>query len=416
MTIRETGSLAMTSPSIDVPWIVSVDDHVIEPPGVWTSRLPARYRDAGPHVERLPAGGLELAGARYLERPGTDGPLVDYWVYEDLYFSLKRAVTAVGRPRSEVTMTATTYDDVRPGCYDSKERLADMNVNWTQASLSFPNFPRFCGQTFLEAKDREVARLCVDAYNDWMVEEWCAGSDGRLVPLCIVPLWDPQLAADEVRRNAARGVRAVCFSEIPAYLGLPSIHSGDWDPFFAACQETGTVVCLHIGSGTKMPSTSADAPLSVAITIGYGNCMNSLADWLFSGKLAQFPGLRLLYAESQIGWIPYLLERADDVWQQHHSWVATGGEIDELPSTYYYRQVYACFFRDYHGVESLKSVGTGNVMFEVDYPHSDSTWPDSRAVAADIMAGLPAEVVHKLVRGNAIRVFGLDDLPDSPET
>jgi predicted TIM-barrel fold metal-dependent hydrolase len=397
----------------DVPWIVSVDDHVIEPPHLWTSRLPARFADAAPHVERLPAGTLQLAGAKYIEQPGTDGELVDYWVYEGRYASLKRAVTAVGRPRHEVTMTATTYDDVRPGCFEPKARIADMDVNWTQASLSFPNFPRFCGQTFLEAEDHDLALLCVRAYNDWMVEEWCGDSGGRLVPLCIVPLWDPQLAADEVRRNAARGVRAVCFSEIPAYLGLPSIHTGDWDPFFAACAETGTVLCLHIGSGTKMPSTSADAPLGVTITIGYGNCMNSLADWLFSGKLEQYPGLQVLYAESQIGWIPYLLERADDVWKQHGSWVATGGEISEAPSTYYYRQVYACFFRDYHGVASLDACGVDNVMFEVDYPHSDSTWPDSRAVAADTMRELPVDVVHKLVRGNAIRVFGLD-LSDAP--
>ena len=183
-----------------------------------------------------------LSGARYVERPGTDGPLVDYWVYEDLYQSLKRAVTAAGRPRDEMTMTATTYEDVRPGCYDPVARLRDMDTNWTQASLSFPNFPRFCGQTFLEASDRDLALLCVRAYNDWMVEEWCGASDGRLVPLCIVPLWDPQLAAAEVERNAARGVRAVCFSEIPAYLGLPSIHSGEWDPFFAACEATGTVL------------------------------------------------------------------------------------------------------------------------------------------------------------------------------
>jgi hypothetical protein len=163
-----------------------------------------------------------------------------------------------------------------------------------------------------------------------------------------------------------------------------------------------------------MPSTSTDAPLGVPVTIGFGNCMNSLADWLFSGKLAQFPDLRLSYAESQIGWIPYLLERADDVWKQHHAWVSTGGEISEPPSTYYYRQVYGCFFRDVHGVASLDACGVDNVMFEVDYPHSDSTWPDSRAVAAEVMAGLEPEVVHKLVRGNAIRCFGLDSLPDAP--
>jgi predicted TIM-barrel fold metal-dependent hydrolase len=410
-----TSEQPAASAAADIPWIISVDDHVIEPKALWTSRLSARHRESGPRVERLPAGELALAGARYVERPGTDGPLVDYWVYEDFYLSLKRAVAASGRPRDQMTMTSTTYDDIRPGCYDPIARVDDMNVNWTQASVCFPNFPRFCGQTFLEARDRELALLCVRAYNDWMVEEWCGASGGRLVPLCLVPLWDPNLAAAEVERNAARGVRAVAFSEIPAYLGLASIHTGEWDPFFAACDATGTVLCLHIGSGTKMPSTSPDAPLGVTITIGFGNCMNSLADWLFSGKLAQFPGLRLMYAESQIGWIPYLLERADDVWKQHRAWVSTGIEVEEPPSTYYYRQVYGCFFRDYHGIASLEACGVDNVMFEVDYPHSDSTWPDSRSVAAEIMAGLESDVVHKLVRGNAISLLSLDELPEAPD-
>jgi len=403
--------MSSAAPQLDLPLIVSVDDHVIEPPTVWADRLPARLRERGPRIERLPAGELRLEGARYVERPGAEGPLVDYWIYEGLTMSLKRAVTAAGRSRDDMTMTGTTYDDVRAGCYDVTARLADMDRNWTEASLCFPNFPRFCGQTFLEAKDRELALLCVEAYNDWMVDEWCGGSGGRLVPLCIVPLWDATLAADEIRRNAARGVRAVAFSEIPPYLGLPSIHSGYWDPFFAACSDTGTVLCLHIGSGTKMPATSADAPLGVNVTIGFGNCMNSLADFLFSGKLAEFPGLRLMYAEGQIGWIPYLLERADDVWKQHRAWVGTPKSSSEPPSTFYYRQVFGCFFRDQHGLDSLAACGPDNVMFEVDYPHSDSTWPDSKAVAMELMHDLPAATVRKLVRSNAIKLLGLDLVP-----
>ena len=401
----------MTSGQPDLPRIVSVDDHVIEPPNVWTDRLPAKQREHGPRVARLPAGELRLEGARYVERPGTDGPSVDYWMYEGLTMSLKRAVTAAGRDRDDMTMTGTTFDDVRPGCYDVDARLLDMDRNWTEASLCFPNFPRFCGQTFLEAKDRDLALLCVEAYNDWMVDEWCGTSGGRLIPLCLVPLWDSTLAAKEVLRNAARGVRAVAFSEIPPYLGLPSIHSDYWDPFFAACSDTGTVLCLHIGSGTKMPATSPDAPLGVNVTIGFGNCMNSLADFLFSGKLAEFPGLRLMYAEGQIGWIPYLLERADDVWKQHRAWVSGPKTSSEPPSSFYYRQVFGCFFRDQHGIDSLDACGADNVMFEVDYPHSDSTWPDSKAVAMELMQGLPANTVRKLVRSNAIRLLGLDLVP-----
>jgi predicted TIM-barrel fold metal-dependent hydrolase len=297
---------------------------------------------------------------------------------------------------------------MRPGCYDPKARVDDMELNWVEASLSFPSFPRFCGQTFLEAKDSELAEACVYAYNDWMVDEWCGDSGGRLIPLPIIPLWEAELAAAEVRRNASRGARAVCFSEIPAVLGLPSIHTRDWDPFFTACAETGTVVCMHIGSSSKMPATSADAPVAVAATLSFGNAMSSLTDFLFSGVLVRFPDLKLAYSEGQIGWIPYILERADDVWLEHRAWGGVRDIVPEPPSTYYYRQVFGCFFRDRHGIESLKTVGVDNTTFETDYPHTDSTWPHTKKVAQELMAGLTDDVVYKLVRGNAIRMLELD--------
>jgi predicted TIM-barrel fold metal-dependent hydrolase len=274
--------------------------------------------------------------------------------------------------------------------------------------MCYPNYPRFAGQIFLWGKDRELALLCVRAYNDWMVEEWCGGSGGRLLPLCLVPLWDAELAAAEVRRNAARGVRAVAFSELPAYLGLPGLHGGDWDPFFRACEETGTVVCMHIGSGTKTPQTSADAPEAVPATIIFGNSIASMTDFLFSGVLNRFPRLNLLYAEAQIGWIPYLLERADDVWETHRGWSHSQLNCPEPPSTYYRRQVYSCFFKDEVGVDLLDRVGVDNVLFETDYPHQDGTWPRSREAAAEQFGHLDPVSIEKIARGNAIKLFGLD--------
>ena len=393
----------------DFPKIVSVDDHVVEPAHVWERWLPAKHRDQGPRVERRGIGTMRhVGGGTYEQTFDPDGPQADCWVYEDLVYIHKRHVAAVGFDRDEMTMTPMTYDEMRPGCYDPKARVDDMELNWVEASLSFPSFPRFCGQTFLEAKDRELAEACVYAYNDWMVDEWCGDSGGRLIPLPIIPLWDAELAAAEVRRNAARGAHAVCFSEIPAVLGLPSIHTGDWDPFFAACAETRTVVCMHIGSSSKMPATSADAPVAVAATLSFGNAMSSLTDFLFSGVLVRFPELKLAYSEGQIGWIPYILERADDVWLEHRAWGGVRDIVPEPPSTYYYRQVFGCFFRDRHGIESLQTVGVDNTTFETDYPHTDSTWPHTKKVAQELMAGLPDDVVYKLVRGNAIRMLELD--------
>ena len=393
----------------DFPKIVSVDDHVVEPAHVWETWLPAKHRERGPRVERRGIGSMRhVGGGTYEQTFDPDGPQADCWVYEDLVYIHKRHVAAVGFDRDDMTMSPMTYDEMRPGCYEPKARVDDMELNWVEASLSFPTFPRFCGQTFLEAKDRDLAEACVYAYNDWMVEEWCGDSDGRLIPLPIIPLWGAELAAAEVRRNAERGARAVCFSEIPAVLGLPSIHGGEWDPFFAACADTGTVVCMHIGSSSKMPATSADAPVAVAATLSFGNAMSSLTDFLFSGVLVRFPDLKLAYSEGQIGWIPYILERADDVWLEHRAWGGVRDIVPEPPSTYYYRQVYGCFFRDRHGLESLERVGVDNITFETDYPHTDSTWPDTKKVAQELMAGLPDDVVYKLVRGNAIRMLDLE--------
>ena len=380
-----TPRLGSTTP---LPKIISVDDHIVEPAHLWDTWLPARFRDRGPKAERRGIGEMEhIGGGTYRQTFDPDGPQADCWVYEDLVYINKRHVAAVGFDRDDMTMSPITYDEMRPGCYDPKARIADNEANWVEASLCFPTFPRFCGQTFLEAKDKELAEACVVAYNDFMVEEWCGDSGGRLLPLCIIPLWDAEKAAAEVRRNAARGVRAVCFSEIPPHLGLPSIHSGDWDPFFAACEETGTVVCMHIGSSSKMPATSADAPVAVAATLSFGNAMSSLCDFLFSGVLIRFPDLVLAYSEGQIGWLPYILERVDDVWREHRAWGGVKDIVPEPPSTYFHRQVYGCFFRDQHGLDSLDVIGADRVTFETDYPHTDSTWPDTRAVAEQMVQG-----------------------------
>ncbi len=393
----------------DFPRIVSVDDHVIEPAHVWQDRLPDKYKDVGPRVVQR-KGNMTFVGGVFSYEPDDDGALGDWWVYEDKQVPQTRLSAAVGFPRDEVKVVPITYEEMRPGCYEPKARVEDMEVNHVEASLCFPSFPRFCGQTFMEASDRDLALLCVQAYNDWMVEEWCGGSDGRLIPLVIIPLWDASLAADEVRRNADRGVHAVCFSEIPPYLGLPSVHDKDgyWEPFVAACEETATVICMHIGSSSKMPSTSPDAPPAVGSTLTFNNAMASLSDWLFSGLLVEHPDVRLAYSEGQIGWIPYILERADKVWEDNRGWGGVADKVPEKPSTYYYRQIYGCFFDDEVGLANLERVGVDNITFETDYPHSDSTWPHTKEVGLKLMGHLPADTIRKIVRGNAIRMLSLD--------
>jgi len=407
---------------MDVPKIISVDDHVVEPSHVWQTWLPEKHRERGPRVERKRWGDFKhRPGAKYEMHEDPDGLWGDAWYYDDELIYVHKRFVAIPQSstteaddgtitfdRTQMVMTAITYDEMRPGCYDRDARIADMAVNWVDGSLPFPTFPRFCGQTFHENPDRELGLACVRAYNDWMVDEWCAPSGGVNIPLCLIPLWDPELAAAETQRNADRGVRAICFSELPTRLDLPSIHSGHWDPLLQVCNDTGVTLCMHIGSSSTNPAASPDAPGGVGGTLAFNNSMASLADWLFSAKLIEFPLLKLAYSEGQIGWIPYVLERADTVWEHHDSWQHSKERIPEPPSTYYYGRIFGCFTADKHGLNSLDEVGVDNICFETDYPHTDTTWPDSKAYVEDLLKGFDPEVAYKVLRGNAIAMLDLD--------
>jgi len=394
---------------------------VVEPAHVWQTWLPQRYRESGPRVERKRwADFIQTAGARYEMREEPEGFWGDAWIYEDRLIYVHKRFVAIpadavtGEPgslefdRTKMVMSAITYDEMRPGCYDRDERVKDLALNWTDGSLPFPTFPRFCGQTFNEGTDKELALACVKAYNDWMVEEWCGPSGGVNIPLCLIPLWDPELAAQETIRNVERGVRAVCFSELPTHLNLPSIHTGLWDPLFAVCNEYRVTLCMHIGSSSTNPATSPDAPAGVVGTLAFNNSMASMTDWLFSGNLVRFPELKLAYSEGQIGWIPYALERADTVWELHDSWQHSKDVIPEPPSTYYYGRIFGCFTADHHGLASLNEVGPDNICFETDYPHTDTTWPHSESYVEKLLAGFDEATTYKVLRGNAIKMLELD--------
>jgi predicted TIM-barrel fold metal-dependent hydrolase len=389
-----------------LPRIISVDDHVVEPPHVWERWLPSSLRERGPRVVR-DATTVEWIQGNQVFRKGGDGPETDWWVYEDFAWSHQMLNACAGYPEDEWWMGPIAFDQMRPGCYDPKARVADMDLNHVEASLCFPTYPRFCGQLFAERDDKELALACVRAYNDWMVEEWAGESGGRLIPLCIVPLWDAHLAADEVRRNAARGVHAVAFSELPGKLGLPTIHDADgyWEPFFGACDETGTAIFMHIGSGSHWMTSSPDAPPAVTANLVFLTSVMALTDWLFSGALARYPNLRICFAEGQIGWMPYVLERADVLWGKE-IWAPGGKRLPEPPSSYM-RQVYGCFFDDLAGLDARDAIGIDQITFETDYPHQDSTWPNTMETVHKFAERLLTEELEKVLRGNAAKLLQL---------
>ncbi len=402
----------------DLPWVISVDDHVVEPPHVWQTWLPERYRDRGPRVEQDTCETVIVPGrpgATYVR--GGPGPVVDWWVYEDLLRPIPQVMACAGFPPESLTLAPLPFAAMRPGCHDPQARLADMDLNRTERSLCFPTFPRFAGQVFLEAADKELALACVRAFNDWMIEEWCGDSGGRLIPLCLVPLWDPPAAAVEVRRNAARGCRAIAFTELPANLGLPSIHDADrfWDPLLAACDETATTICMHIGSGSSMPTTSPDAPQGVGTALTSLNAYMAMADWLLSGALPRFPRLKIAFSESQVGWMPFLMERLDRVFTNSGAWSQIDPSITDVPSSYVPGRVFGCFFDDMVGVDARHAIGIGQLVFETDYPHQDTTWPHTTDLVAEIGKRVTPDELEMLVRTNAITMLDLDPTDLRPQ-
>lgn len=392
--------------AIDNDWLVSVDDHVIEPPQVWQDRVPAKHRDAAPKMVT----------------EGND----EFWTYDGKRVPTLGLSAVAGRSTDEFSPEPIRYSDMRAGCYDATARLEDMDRAGILASLCFPSFPRFCGQIFWEASDKDLAAICVRAYNDWMIDEWCGSAPGRYIPLIIIPLWDPAAAAKEIARCAAKGAHAFAFSENPYYLGLPTLFDPNryWDPVWQACVENEVVVCMHVGSSSSVPEISPDTPTIVNMAWKDGvRTSGALLTWMFSGVFKRFPNLKIALSEGGIGWIPYFVQRSQQVINKQHAWGGTKSynlhqgndagtaltfelELDGLDLQELVRKhVYGCFIDDPVGVQLIDFIGIDNVMAETDYPHSDSTWPDSITVMKEQLAGLSPNDMHKVLRGNAERLF-----------
>ncbi len=400
---------SVTPAEHELPLIISVDDHILEPRTLWQEQLPPSLRDRGPKVLREKVS-VEFVGGHFgVKRNDPDGHDCDLWVFDDLVMPTGLLHAAAGYAPEDQQNIPAIYEDFRPGTYDRTARLADMDLNHVEAAINYPNtFPRFAGQGFAERGDKDLALQCLQIYNDWMIDDWSGGeARGRLIPLALVPLWDPVLAAAEVRRCAAKGCYAIGFTENPSKLGFASMHSGEWDVLWDACSETDTTVSMHIGSSSSMPTTSPDAPLAVTMSLSSQNAQGSLTDWVFSGTLQRFPKLKIAFAESQIGWMPYLVERMDLVAAEG---VAAGVKLDVPPSEIIKGRVWGCVFDDQHGLVSRDAVGLEHILFETDYPHTDGTFPESRAVAHRLCenAGMNAQECYEFLRGNAIRCYGLE--------
>jgi predicted TIM-barrel fold metal-dependent hydrolase len=243
------------------------------------------------------------------------------------------------------------------------------------------------------------------AWNDWHLEAWCGAYPDRFIPQQVTWLRDPVLAAEEIRRNAARGFKSLSFPENPAKLGLPSIHSGYWDPVMAACAETGTPVSLHVGSASEITTTTPDAPAEVATTLFFAGAIMTTTDWLFSKIPVRFPDIKIVMSEGGIGWVPSLTDRINHCFRYREY---TGGWIEEPlhPVDVLERNFWFCALDDTAGFAQLDAIGADRVLVECDYPHADSSWPDTQATFRRQFAGLSPDTIDKVCWRNATDVYG----------
>ncbi|HVA09043.1 MAG TPA: amidohydrolase family protein [Acidimicrobiales bacterium] len=379
--------------AITVP-IISVDDHLIEPPDLFVGRLPAALQDGAPHVVE-------------------DDDGTQCWIFESNRYPNVGLNAVVGRPRNEWSMEPARFDQMRPGCFDIDERIRDMDRAGIWASLCFPSLVSgFCGSVYSRAHDKDLGLACLRAFNDWHHEVWAGTYPERIIPLQLPYLADVEIAAREVADNAARGFKAVSFPEFPAQLGLPSIFSGRWDPFFAACENTGTVVCLHTGASSWAPLPSPDPPFELLPTLFPVNALVAAGEWIWSGVPLRFPDLAIAMSEGGIGWVPMLMDRVDYVLQHSASGTESNAWPSELlPSEVLRRSFWFCSIDDPSSVPLRDVIGTSHIMVESDYPHADSSWPDTQRVLTDTWGHIPDDELRAIAAGNASGLFR-HPLPD----
>jgi predicted TIM-barrel fold metal-dependent hydrolase len=327
-------------------------------------------------------------------------------VYEENLYPQVGLNAVAGRPKHEWSMEPARFDEMRRGCYDIEARVADMDLDGVYASLCFPSLiAGFAGTIFANSKDPELGLAALRAWNDWHIEEWAGPHPDRVIPLQLAWINDPAIAADDIRRNAERGFKAVSFPENPVDLKRPAMIDTHWDPILRACEETETVVCLHNGSSSWTAARSPGAPLELYTSLFPVNALVTAADWLWAQIPTRFPNIKIAFSEGGISWVPMLIDRINYVLD--HSAVGSHGWDDPSisPVDAMRRNFWFCTI-DLGSTFRLRDhIGIDHICIESDYPHADSTWPDTQLLADASLVDIADDEIRKVTWENASKLF-----------
>ena len=336
--------------------LVSIDDHVVEPPDMFLNHVPAKYKPEAPVVV-------------------TDDKGVDQWMYQGRPQGVSGLNAVVSWPAEEWGRDPAGFAEMRPGVYDVHERVRDMNRNGILASMCFPTFTGFSAR-HLNMHREEVTLVMVSAYNDWHIDEWAGSYPDRFIPIAVLPTWNPEAMCAEIRRVAAKGCRAVTMPELPHLEGLPSYHDEEyWGPVFRTLSEENVVMCLHIGTGFGAISMAPNAPIDNLIILATQISAMCAQDLLWGPAMRNYPDLKFAFSEGGIGWIPFYLDRSDRHYT-NQKWLRRDFG-DKLPSDVFREHSLACYVTDKTSLKLRHEIGIDIIAWECDYPHSDCFWPDA---------------------------------------
>ncbi len=364
--------------------LFSAVDHVIEHPDLWRQRLSKKWRERIPHLEQTADG-------------------ADYWSVDGRKVSLNESAQ-VGALMPDRGRTAARWEEMPATAFLPKERLQAMDKDGVECAVLYPGVAGFSGEIFAAIGEPELELDCVKAYNDWLIEEW-AGTSKRFIAQCLVPISSIPAAVGEIKRSVENGHRGVIVPAAPMHVrALPHINSAHYDPIWAICQELDVPLCFHAGSAPdlcQMPLATTLAPeLAAALqsVIRPASAVFELVNMLFSRILLRFSALKVVFAESTIGWGTFLLEYADHQYEQDHC------NYELKPSEMFHRQCYLTTWYDPVKINA-PHIGVDNILWASNFPTANSTWPESRDYANRCLAGISELQQEQILYGNAARLY-----------
>lgn len=368
---------------------ISADDHVQEHPEVWTSRLSrAKWGDRIPHIEQ-----------------GRDR---DYWVIDGQRVN-RSAVALADAVMADRAQVPKRWEEVPRAVFNAAARLQTLDADGVDYSVLYPSASGLAGEVFGRFEDGDFELACVQAYNDWLIEEWAQVSP-RFVPQCIVPLWPMERAEAEIRRAVARGHRGVIYPASPMELrALPHINEPDYDPLWSTCQELGVPLCFHAGASPKIQMRPGEA-MSPAVAAAFGSVIRSVssiavvANFLIARVLDRFPNLKVVFAESSLGWGAYEIEYAD--YQSDADGLPNEGYASK-PSELFQRQCYFTCWYDQKSLAVRKYLGASNILWSSNFPLASSSYPNTRQHREAAFAGIPDDEKHAIQWQNAAKLYSL---------